>query len=352
MKNKPLIGILAITLGPLEDSYEVYFDLTEELTALGVELIVFTPYGVDWLKETVRGLVFKNGKWDSGVTRLPDAVYNRLYGTNPKTVARLIKTLGEKHVYNHQNRLNKAQVAGILADSKLKPYLPESGEYSWDNLRSMLAKYRQVMLKPVYGHYGLNIYKVVQAGSGCQAYFETLRRPYRTFTKPDELKNWVETSVLQSKTKPYLVQQYIEPAKLRGRFFDLRVLVQRNGIGKWVTTAVMSRINRFNSLISNFVYRVIDGEKLLKDLGLPHLREPVLEMGIDAGRLLTKGLGMFAEISVDFLIDQNNKPWIIEVNGKPRKDLFEDYANEELLRKIHLQPIIYGRYIALRKAFS
>jgi len=352
LKSKPLIGILTITLEPLEDSYHVYFELVEELTALDVELVVFTPYGINWLNETVRGFVFKNGTWDRGVTRFPDAVYNRLYGTNAKTIARLIKMLGEKCVFNHQNRLNKAQVARILNSSKLEPNLPETNEYSWDNLAGMLAKYEKVMLKPVYGHYGFNIYQVTQTESQYLVYFETLRRPHYRFNKPEQLRNWIEELLLRSHKCIYLVQQYIEPLKIRGRFFDLRVLVQRNAKGKWAVTAIMSRINRLNYLISNFVYSIADGTELLKDLGLPRLIDPITEMGIDVGRLLTKKMAMFAEISVDYLIDNNNKPWIIEVNGKPRKDLFEDYADEELLRTIHLQPIIYGRHAAVKKQNS
>ena len=135
-----------------------------------------------------------------------------------------------------------------------------------------------------------------------------------------------------------------------GVFFDLRLLAQRDGAGKWAVTAVMSRINRLNYLISNLVYRITDGEDLLKDLGLPHLIRPLSEMSVEAAKLLTRKLGMFAEISVDWIVDQSYKPWIIEINGKPRKDLFEDYADDELLRAIHLRPISYGRYAALKKA--
>ena len=104
--------------------------------------------------------------------------------------------------------------------------------------------------------------------------------------------------LVKPKPRPYLVQQYIEPLKLRGRFFDLRLLAQRDGAGKWAVTAVMSRINRLNYLISNLVYRITDGEDLLKDLGLPHLIRPLSEMSVEAAKLLTRKLGMFAEISV------------------------------------------------------
>lgn len=350
VKNRPLIGILTITLEPLEDGYQVYADLGEEIEALDVGLVVFTPYGIDWMKETVRGLILKDGGWEPGVTRLPDAVYNRLYGTNSKTVAKLAKTLGNKCVFNHENRLSKIQVAETLHSSKLKANLPETSEFCWGQFADMLRKHNQVILKPIYGNYGFNIYKVVQTESRYKVYFETLRKPHCSFTELEQLRNWIEGMLVKPKPRPYLVQQYIEPLKLRGRFFDLRLLAQRDGAGKWAVTAVMSRINRLNYLISNLVYRITDGEDLLKDLGLPHLIRPLSEMSVEAAKLLTRKLGMFAEISVDWIVDQSYKPWIIEINGKPRKDLFEDYADDELLRAIHLRPISYGRYAALKKA--
>lgn len=347
VKNKVLLGILTITLEPLEDGYHVYLDLTEELEALNVSLVVFTPYGIDWMHDTVRGLVLKDGEWVPGVTRFPDAVYNRLYGTNARTVARLASVLGARCVFNHDNRLSKILVANILKGSRLAQNLPETAEYSWDGCMRMLGKYRQVILKPSFGHYGFDIYKVERTEEQYQVYFETLRRPYQSFTKADQLRDWIKEMLREAKKGSYLVQQYVEPLRLRGRFFDLRMLVQRNGEGKWAVTGIMSRFNRLNYLISNFVYTITDGTELLTEIGLAHLIKPLTTMGTDVARLLTKNLGMFAEMSVDCIIDTSYKPWIIEVNGKPRKDLFEDYADEELLRAIYLQPIIYGRFAAL-----
>lgn len=110
-------------------------------------------------------------------TRLPDAVYNRLYGTNPKTIARLVKELGTNHVYNHENRLDKSVVANLLARSKLKEYLPATYGYSWDNLKMLLDNQSRVVLKPVYGHYGLDIILIEQgkmAGRSLSKHFAVL----------------------------------------------------------------------------------------------------------------------------------------------------------------------------------
>mgnify|MGYP001026581752 FL=1 len=348
LKNKPLIGIITISLGWVEDSYHIYFELEEELTELGVELVVFTPYGIDWMRDKIRGLVFKDGEWERGETRLPDAVYNRLYGTNPKTIARLVKELGTNHVYNHENRLDKSVVANLLARSKLKEYLPATYGYSWDNLKMLLDNQSRVVLKPVYGHYGLDIILIEQGENGWEVFVETLRSPRFRFDRLQGLRAWTEE--LNSQTKSgYLVQRWIEPLKYNGRYFDLRLLLQRGGRGAWETTAVMSRITRLNYFVSNFVYKTVDGEELLRQVGLPTLPRKLGSIAYQAAELLERRLGHFAELSVDFLVDNKNQPWIIEINGKPRRDLFEDYADEELLKKIYLRPIVYGRYLAAKK---
>ena len=349
LKNKPLLGIMTISLGWLEDSYLVYLDLEAELTELGVDVVVFTPYGINWTRETVSGLVFQDGKWDRGVTRFPDVVYNRLYGTNPKTIGRLAQKLGSQRVYNRENRLDKAEVGNILARSKLQRYLPETLEYSWDNLNKLLKKHQRVILKPAYGHYGFDIFLLVQAESQVQVYIETLRKPAYRFSNEQSLRTWTEEMLTEQAERKYLVQQWIEPLKYEKRFFDLRLLLQRNGRGTWEVTAMMSRINRLNYFISNFVYRIVDGRELLKKQGLVRLVQELDRIGIETAQTLNQKLGPFAELSVDFLIDSRNQPWIIEVNGKPRRDLFEDFADDQLLKKIYLQPLIYGRYLALQK---
>ena len=50
---------------------------------------------------------------------------------------------------------------------------------------------------------------------------------------------------------------------------------------------------------------------------------------------------------MDFMVDAEGRPWIIEVNGKPDKGLFHEFGDEQMLERIYLTPLTYLRRIGL-----
>ncbi|GEM_PF-4402130 len=63
-------------------------------------------------------------------------------------------------------------------------------------------------------------------------------------------------------------------------------------------------------------------------------------------RLLEKRFVMLGELSVDFALDTEGKVWIIEVNGKPDRNLFFALRDEELIQRILARPLEYACYLA------
>jgi hypothetical protein len=69
------------------------------------------------------------------------------------------------------------------------------------------------------------------------------------------------------------------------------------------------------------------------------------KISIQAADILDKKLSHFGELSVDFALDTDGRLWIIEVNGKPQKVLFdvmEDSGERDLLYK---RPLEYAAYL-------
>ncbi|HBG02774.1 MAG TPA: ATP-binding protein, partial [Firmicutes bacterium] len=51
-------------------------------------------------------------------------------------------------------------------------------------------------------------------------------------------------------------------------------------------------------------------------------------------------------ISVDFALDTEGHLWIIEVNGKPDRNLFFTLRDEELIKRILVSPLEYACFLA------
>lgn len=272
---------------------------------------------------------------------MPDVVYNRLYGTHQETVQRLIAVLGPERVYNHNNRLDKLTVYRYLAASDLNQYLPPTAVYSWETLSLWLKQYARVILKPQLGHYGVHIYLIHQTDTDYTIFAETLRNPRYTFTA-GQLRNWLTDLMETLPSNKFLLQRWIEPLQYSGRYFDLRLLVQKAVPERWQVTGILSRINRLSYFVSNYAYNIVDGNNLLRQLELVELGDQLQKAAVQTAVLVHDKLGGLAELSVDFIIDTAYQPWIIEVNGKPRKDLFAHCCDETVMQKIYLQPIRYG----------
>lgn len=346
MSKQTVIGILTISLDQLSDDFPSFIDLGDRLSELDAQLIVFTPYGINWKQKTTNGLIFVDGNWEQGVTALPNVVYNRLYGTHSRFIERLAIELGTGMVFNEKNRLDKLEVHRLLINSNVREHLPDTADFNWKNLLFWVTKYKKIILKPKHGHYGKNIYMLVNAHGKYYIFVGSMNYPKYKFSKSSKLKQWVGETQVDLPNQEFLVQKWIEPAKFDGRYFDVRLLLQKNYQGDWEVTAAMSRIARRNFFISNIVYQIVDSEWLFAQLGCEDLLLTMNEIGLRAGGIICQKLGSFGELSIDFLIDVQAKPWIIEINGKPTKALFTSVVDENVLSRLYSNPITYARYLA------
>ena len=148
-----------------------------------------------------------------------------------------------------------------------------------------------------------------------------------------------------------IIQEYIDLAAVSNAPFDIRALVQKNGAGHWQVTAVTSRVAENNQYITNIYQQILLTEQLLRENNYPaeQILTQVEELSIKTAEVLEQALGHLGEICVDIGLDQNNKPWIIEVNGKPDKQIYEELNNPELINRVHLTPLEYAHYLNTQK---
>ncbi len=198
-----------------------------------VDVMVFSPSGVDWVDCTVSGLVFivAEKTWKSGQTPFPDVIYDRaVFGSREKEklLARSVrKRLQEEFkipFINNINSFDKWKTQQTLSRyPELKKYLPDTRLYrDTADLAHLLRKYETIYIKPSSSSWGRNIFAVKQAQDG--KYFFSYREKGRNIrgllTLEDFHKKFIEGKLAG---KSIIIQQAIALASLRRRPFDLRV---------------------------------------------------------------------------------------------------------------------------------
>ncbi|NLM26219.1 MAG: hypothetical protein GX208_08920 [Firmicutes bacterium] len=346
MKKRPIIGLLCITLVNQPEYAELGLDLEEKIQDLGIDVIAFTPYGIQWERNIVSGKLLDNGQWIRGELPLPQAIYNRLYGTHPNTISKLATYTGDHRIFNWTNRLDKYLVYQSLSEIH-QQILPLTLEYTRENLISSLNDFDQVVLKPKQGHYGLNIYRIHKDKTNrYHVYKRKIKQPFLKLSQ-NQLLDFIEQ--IQTSERQYLIQQFIEPTQWNGRYFDIRVLVQKDHIGMWQVTAMISRVARKNHFATNDTYKLELPEILLAERNGNAILTRLQMISIHVAQILEQKLAHFGELSIDFIIDRQENLWLIEVNGKPRKDLFAIIDNNEVIEKVYLRPLEYAKYLAERE---
>lgn len=335
MSNKTVIGLLSPYLAPFR-AYE------HPATNLNLDLIVFTEHNILWKTGQVDGLVWEGTDWVKKRKPLPKSIYNRYYGAKPKTVTRLETIIGDNKIFNHVTHLDKWQVHQTLSKSSLAPFIPTTERYEPHHLIMFLEKHPRAIIKPTRGRLGIQIYLVEKEKQEYRIYHGT-KYPIFTYQTKEEFLKRLEKIV----DSDFLIQQYLPLSQVEGRIFDLRFLVQKNGEGLWCISGILSRLAPKYGYITNLVQKIIPGKDALQTS--PTTRSVSIhtleKLSLQAAAVLESSFGSLGELSIDLGVDIQGYPWIIEINGKPMKNMFEALRDSVLLEKVYEMPLAYAQFL-------
>lgn len=158
-------------------------------------------------------------------------------------------------------------------------------------------------------------------------------------------------TLLRSKLKrKYLIQREI-PYYCQGRKTDFRIYMQKDGRGQWQRLWVDMRMAEKHSIVTNLRNRfeVMPGARGLNlAFGLGETAaeaklEEVTSICIRVLNILEKNGQSLGDVAVDFILDNNQKPWILEV----QPDYFGDvFIREYLTDIIHPNSLAYAKALA------
>lgn len=333
--------------GPLSSRFR---KLIEQSRQMGALAFVFTPRGIRWSRRSIVGYTWigsgKSGRWIRGVFPFPNVVYNRVptrkAERRPK-VNRARKRLLEEpdlHFFNPQF-LDKWEVYQVLMpNSKINAFLPETSQCRrTKDLIPFLKEHRHVYLKMAGGSLGNGTAKVDLESNG--------RMRWRATKKGRGMASRMlkGTGALSSELRrlrrgrTYLMQQAISLLRVNGRPFDIRALVQKDLDEGWRVTGMAARIAGKGQITTHRprggsraklapLLNVTFNDKERARQVLQELQRVII-LAAQAFDQATGG--RHGELSMDVGLDQDGRPWILELNAKPA--IFDEPAIRRVARK-------------------
>lgn len=333
---------------------------------LGLDVFAFSPSS--WREE--RGTVSAwtwNGAWSRKERPAPSLAYDRAWPNGAAAYERYraclsrMKSSGRLKLLNSRLPGKAAVLRLLLRDPGLRRWLPPAALYRGEaSLAAWLDRFGgAAFLKPSSGSQGRRV--IVIARESEHAGFVTVRgrteanRSFRLTGQPEEealarIHRWIGS-------RSYLMQPLLALQGPGGEPFDLRVLMQRDGSGRWARPGLAVRCGRSGAVTANLHGggEARDAERYLANAFGERRAKALLtelqEASAAIVKQLERSLGPFAELGLDFGIDRSARCWFLEANSKPGRASMA-CAGEAAAADAVWRPLAYARHILLRSPWE
>jgi hypothetical protein len=214
--------------------------------------------------------------------------------------------------------------------------LPKTRSMTKRHFRSLIKRYDKVIAKPSRGSGGVGVISVSSKG----------RRIYKIHygTKKKTISGLSPAySYIRRKTKgaSYIVQRKIALARVNGRPFDARVMVQRKKGSGWVLTGRLAKIAGAGYIITNIARskgKVVPLSTAIRKSDIHGASVSRIQSRMDRIAIRTaeqlRKYYRIRTVGLDAGIDRNGKVWIIEANFTPSKSLFLKLKDKSMYKRI------------------
>ena len=342
MEGDARVGILlpAATLRQIaagKPTWEHAEKYAEAARRLGLEVVLFSLSGYEHDRGSVRGLVLRGGRWGPWKGPVPGVIHNRLV---PATlgVAYLVRLLERSRgaaLFNPVVPRDRWPVWEWLQSYRaLRGRVPTTWPLDREACASLphLAEERgTLVIRPGYGATNASAFFVEAQGEKKWGFL--VRRPGEAgrVVGRDRLVWWLQRLRLRW---PYVVQEALALSAYEGETWQLRAAVQRDGAGTW---------------------RLIDGVALTSRGALP-FRKVLGELfprpeavWSEAGRLalqaaesLERRFPNTADLGVDFGVDAQGRPWLVDVTFRDPRSAFFEAGELSTHSKLYENPMTYA----------
>jgi hypothetical protein len=342
---------------------QTFRNLLKAAADAGLYGYVFSPLDIDWAEDTVTGYrLDERGSWSRVQTPLPDVVYDQIVSRTYERRAdiapqraQLLERMGSR--YFNPGYFDKAQVnVWLSGDKRTSAYVPAAISYTnAERAATFLYRHADVYMKPVHGSLGVGIIRLQRRGDGRIVYQWKKKDGTLRQAQLGSISMFLKQFGKRLRNGPYLIQESLRLMTWQGRPFDIRLLLQKDGSGRWKRTKTFCRIARAGDITSNLSTGgdAIAVKELLKNvLGddkrvnrvmvqLRKVAEVVPDVIAD-----NAGGGKLGELGLDLGLDESGRIWVIEVNAKPwKKPNTQEGEWRDLALLAFQRPVQYAYYL-------
>ncbi|OOR06662.1 hypothetical protein BW897_30735 [Bacillus cereus] len=266
--------------------------------------------------------------------------YHRRWGFDIKIDQNKNVWISKTHASPPRVKGNKQRMYSFLqTDEYVSSLFPETMQLNeTQDLWLLLDKYRHVVLKPISGSLGTGIIKLlIDSNDQCEM-------QYGNQTLKDLNKKQLLAHVQKKmKPKPYLVQEYIQLAKIENCPFDVRVIVQQKSTEfTYIVTGIYAKVAQEGYFTTNLakkgkvltLQQAIDRSHLNKVTTIDELVKNIDHAALQIAQKLGEISPHHRIWGLDVGIDHHGKIWIIEANSNPGMKGFKKLENKSMYKMI------------------
>ncbi|GGE72986.1 YheC/YheD family protein [Priestia taiwanensis] len=350
------LGILSFDISKEQ---EYFTEIARRAGNYNMEVVCFSPSNIEPSTEMVTGLAFDDSKdkWKEKSFPIPSYLYDRCFYTKPitkrhKPIVEWLKKRPNTFFLGY-GLPDKLHIHHLISEHELlKAYLPKTTLVDTpQTILTTLQKKKKLLLKPASGAGGRGIYLFTFKKGNIHVHTQ---KGEELITKTFEEKAFIRFLTVLLKKRTYITQPFLSLQDVTNCPFDLRLFLQKNKHGKWITRGVGVRKGKEDHLVSNLsagasiipykewkrqytprevllIEDAIQTISRILPLHLENTSSPLFELGIDIG------------------IDQKCAIWLLDINSKPgRKVLLT--INPPIKEELYHAPLQYCSFLAYLNA--
>jgi len=323
------IGILTFRADPLNSIVPSRLRALQAEALLNNSLLVI----LDWRdfgdsNDEVLCWWWTTGGWRSEISPVPDVVI--VVGAPVMDEQQRLKELVcATRPYINDVGMNKLELRDLLKDSQYDEYfIPDAQIPKTDGdkvIADFLAENGSAVIKRSNGNQGKGIFFLLQEGDSWRLHgqeSDTFTLPYMA----NAIMNKIQGRLAY---RDFVIQKYIRSVAADGRAADIRVHVQRDQDHNWVITRAYVRLAEVGSMATNVSLGGYQGPlkrflELRKNRPAAAILDEMKKAAIDIAEIQSSAAPQqLSELGIDFLLDEEDKLWLIETNALPQSSLHE-----------------------------
>jgi len=314
---------------------------------IGGLLVFCIADGIDAERRLIRGFAYRPHaapRWVPGVYPFPDAMY-RMARMKKRLLIQLQTALPGK-LFNAR-RFTKWEMWETLSRAGFSR-LPHTERLTGlPVLERMVRTHNSVYIKPIDGLFGNRIFRLVPGaggyvlkdGKGKTAAAGSLEEVFRKFC---EGRN----------PEDYLVQRDVS-RYVENKLVDFRVIVQKDGRGKWTCPGMIARTGQKEGIITNTVSDLCFASEALRGLfgfagsKAERIEREIRRMCIEAAAHMEQAYGTYGDLGMDVALDPQDRLWLLEINIFHQHNLANDLeGGAEMYRRVTANPLLFANYLS------